>query len=82
LKVQQLPDNRGNPVKLLPHHAQRDTLAQYARVLGKIRRAVTPPQKHWWHVSLRVTAVGLTTTPLWSNGRMWKMVLNLATHQT
>jgi hypothetical protein len=60
----------------------RDTLAQYARVLGKVRRAVTPPQKHWWHVSLHVTAVGLTTTPLWSNGRMWEMVLNLATHQT
>lgn len=60
----------------------RDTLAQYARVVGKIRRAGTPPQKHWWHVSLRVTAVGLTTTPLWSNGRMWEIILNLATHET
>ena len=60
----------------------RDTLAQYARLLGKIRRAVTPPQKHWWHVSLHVTAVGLTTTPLWSGGRMWEIVLNLAAHET
>lgn len=59
----------------------RDTLAQYARVLGKIRRVVTPPQKHWWHASLHVTAVGLTTTPLWAKGRMWEAVLNLATHQ-
>ncbi len=40
----------------------RDTIHIYAQVLGKIRRALTPPQKHWWHVSLRVGDSGLTTT--------------------
>jgi hypothetical protein len=32
----------------------RDALQSYARVVGKIRQALTPPQKHWWHVSLRL----------------------------
>lgn len=39
----------------------RDTLNSYARVLGKIRQSLTPPQSHWWHVSLRVSEDGLTT---------------------
>ncbi|MFN8459290.1 MAG: DUF5996 family protein [Anaerolineae bacterium] len=42
----------------------RDTLQGYSKVLGKIRRALTPPQKHWWHVSLRVAPHGLTTTAI------------------
>lgn len=42
----------------------RDTLQIYSKVLGKIRRALTPPQKHWWHISLRVVPQGLTTTPI------------------
>ncbi len=40
----------------------RDTLQSYSKVLGKIRRALTPPQRHWAHVSLRVGPQGLTTT--------------------
>ncbi|MBE7469682.1 MAG: hypothetical protein DPW09_31635 [Anaerolineae bacterium] len=42
----------------------RDTLQTYSKVLGKIRRALTPPQKHWWHISLRMVPTGLTTTPI------------------
>ncbi len=60
----------------------RDTLNRYAKVLGKIRRALTPHQKHWWHTSLHVSAVGLTTTPVWSAGQMFEIVLNLTNHQT
>ncbi len=42
----------------------RDTLQIYSKVLGKIRRALTPPQKHWWHISLRAVPNGLTTTAI------------------
>jgi hypothetical protein len=42
----------------------RDTLQGYSKVLGKIRRALTPPQKHWWHISLHVAPQGLTTTAI------------------
>ena len=30
------------------------TLQTYAQMLGKVRRALTPLQRHWAHVSLRV----------------------------
>jgi hypothetical protein len=60
--------------------ATRDTLAGYSKVIGKIRRALTPPQKHWWHASLHVTAVGLTTTPVWTPDGMFEVVLDLAGH--
>jgi hypothetical protein len=42
----------------------RNTLQTYGKVLGKIRRALSPPQKHWWHISLRVLPQGLTTTAI------------------
>ena len=42
----------------------RDTLQLYSKVLGKIRRALTPPQRHWWHISLRAAPNGLTTTAI------------------
>jgi hypothetical protein len=66
----------------------RDTLQSYARVIGKIRQALTPPQKHWWHASLRVDGVGLTTTPMLvpttvgENGRSLTFLLDLVNHQT
>jgi hypothetical protein len=58
----------------------RDTLQGYSKVLGKIRRALTPPQKHWWHVSLHVAPHGLTTTAIpipESNGATFEINLDL-----
>ena len=40
------------------------TLHEHARVLGAIRRSLTPRRRHWSHVTLRLTATGLTTTPI------------------
>jgi hypothetical protein len=44
--------------------SSRNTIHLYAKLLGKIRAVFTPKQKHWWNVSLRVSAGGLTTTPI------------------
>ncbi len=60
----------------------RDTIRGYAQVLGKIRRALDAPQKYWWHVSLQITAVGLTTTPLFCNGQLFEVVIDFTDHQT
>jgi hypothetical protein len=30
----------------------RDTLHQYARIIGKIRGRYMPKSKHWWHITL------------------------------
>lgn len=63
----------------------RDTLQIYGKVLGKIRRALTPPQKHWWHISLRVVPTGLTTTAIPSSDgdddAAFEMILDLQTAQ-
>lgn len=60
--------------------ATRDTIKGYAQVVGKVRRALTPFQKHWWHVSLRVMAQGLTTTPIRIGEISAEIHLNLTTH--
>jgi hypothetical protein len=37
------------------------TLHRFTQVVGKVQLALTPPVNHWWHVTERVTARGLTT---------------------
>lgn len=54
----------------LPYAAWKDTaltLQLWTQIVGKIRLALTPWLNHSWHVTLRVTARGLTT-PLISDG--------------
>jgi hypothetical protein len=51
----------------LPLEAWRDTYAtlhMWTQIVGKVRLALSPPINHWWHVTLYVTARGLTTSPI------------------
>ena len=51
----------------LPHAAWRETSATlhlWTQIVGKIRLAQTPWLNHSWHVTLYVTARGLTTSPI------------------
>ena len=60
----------------------RDTLQGYARVLSRIRSALTPPQPHWQHISLRVSPDGLTTPPMpLPDGGHMDMLLDLRQHR-
>ena len=59
----------------------RDTIHNYARVLGKIRATLTSPQKHWWHVTLHVGIRGLTTTPMSTSGKTCEVTLDFVHHQ-
>lgn len=56
----------------LPYEAwkdTRDTLHLFTQIVGKIRLAQTPWMNHSWHVTLYVTARGLTTSPMpWDGG--------------
>ncbi len=56
----------------------RDALHDYSRVLGAVRRELTPPREHWWHITLHVSASGLTTTPILAGSRYVELVLNPA----
>ena len=40
-----------------------------------------PKSKHWWHITLNVSARGLTTTPFPIAGRTLELTLDLATHR-
>ncbi len=51
----------------LRYEQWKDTLAtlhMWTQIVGKIRLTQEPPVNHWWHVTLYVTARGLTTSPM------------------
>jgi hypothetical protein len=41
-----------------------DTLHMWMQIVGKTRMAFAPAENHWWHVTMHLTARGLTTTPI------------------
>lgn len=68
------------PLPLDDWQESRDTLHRYCQVIGRIRRALTPRQKHWWHISLRTNATGLTTTPIPAGDQSFEINLDLTHH--
>ena len=62
----------------------RDTLQAYTKIVGRVRRILSPPQKHWCHISLPLSPVGLTTTPIpcRDHGRTFDIEFNFFTHET
>lgn len=60
--------------------ATRESMKQYARVVGKVRRALAPPEKHWWHVALRMAASGATTGPIPGNVGSVELLLDFTNH--
>jgi hypothetical protein len=73
---QQLPT-----LSLTDWNPTRDTLHQYARIIGKIRSRYMPKSKHWWHITLSVAARGFTTTPFPIAGQSLELTLDLAAQQ-
>lgn len=64
------------PLVLADWRETRDALHAYARVMGGIRRGMTPFAKHWWHITLSVCSRGLTTTPIPVDGASFELILN------
>jgi Family of unknown function (DUF5996) len=51
----------------LPYEAwtpTKQTVHRYAQMVGKLRMSLVPFRNHWWHVTLYVSARGLTTGPM------------------
>ncbi len=59
----------------------RDTVQAYAEVLSGLRKVMAPREKHWWHISLHVTAAGLTTTPMPVGERVVELLLSFVDHR-
>jgi hypothetical protein len=58
----------------------RDTLQLWTQIVGKIRLALTPWLNHSWHVTLYVTARGLTTSPIPHRGRDFQIDFDFIDH--
>jgi hypothetical protein len=56
------------------------TLHMWTQIVGKIRLALTPWINHSWHVTLYVTARGLTTSPMFVAGRVLQIDFDFISH--
>jgi Family of unknown function (DUF5996) len=68
----------------LPYESWKDTcttLHLWTQIVGKIRLARTPWINHSWHVTLFVTARGLTTSPIPDEGRALQIDFDFIDHR-
>jgi Family of unknown function (DUF5996) len=68
----------------LPLEEWRDTYAtlhMWTQIVGKIRLTQTPWTNHSWHVTLYVTARGLTTSPIPHGTRTFEIHFDFIDHQ-
>ncbi|HYW81657.1 MAG TPA: DUF5996 family protein, partial [Spirochaetia bacterium] len=62
----------------------RDTLHLWTQVVGKVKLALNPYENHWWHISLSMTARGMTTGPVPCNdskGRVLEIQFDFIDHE-
>ncbi len=74
----------GDPWPPLPYAEWQDTcktLHMWLQVAGKIRMTLSPPLNHWWHVTLYVTARGLSTPPIPYGDGVFEIQFNFLEHQ-
>ncbi len=57
------------------------TLQMWTQIVGKIRLTQTPWVNHSWHVTLYVTARGLTTSPIPHGARTFEIDFDFIDHQ-
>ena len=53
----------------------------WLQIVGKVRLALAPPLNHWWHVTLYVTARGLTTSPIPHGDRAFQVDFDFVDHR-
>jgi hypothetical protein len=58
-----------------------DTLHMWTQIVGKVRLTLTPWVNHSWHVTLYVTARGLTTSPIPHGRRSFEIRFDFVDHQ-
>lgn len=60
--------------------ATQTTVHRWTQIVGKTRLALSPMQNHWWHVTLYVTARGLTTSPIPTGGAAFEEEFDFIDH--
>lgn len=77
-------DRRAHAWPELPLDAWADTCATlhlWTQIVGKVRVAASPWQNHSWHVTLYVTARGLTTSPMPHGTRTFQIDFDFVDHR-
>jgi hypothetical protein len=72
------------PWPALPYPQWKDTfetLRLWTQVVGKVRLAQSPWVNHQWHVTLYVTARGLTTSPIPHGSRTFEIDFDFVEHR-
>ncbi len=57
------------------------TLQMWTQIVGKVRLALSPWVNHSWHVTLYLTARGLTTSPIPHDQRVFEIEFDFVRHQ-
>src|SRR5882762_8097086 len=57
-----------------------ETLHMWTQIVGKVRLALSPWTNHSWHVTLYVTARGLTTSPIPFGARVFQIDFDFVDH--
>ncbi len=73
-----------NPWPALPYEAWKETYATlhlWLQIAGKIRLACSPWMNHQWHVTLYVTARGLTTSVIPHGARVFQIDFDFIDHR-
>ncbi|HYJ06389.1 MAG TPA: DUF5996 family protein [Chthoniobacterales bacterium] len=60
--------------------ATSKTLHMWTQIVGKVRLASTPWTNHSWHVTLYLTARGLTTSPIFVGARVLQIDFDFVDH--
>ena len=61
-------------------HASLPALHRWVQMVGKTRLALSPPEPHWWHTALYVTARGLGTSPIPAGAREFEIEFDFIDH--
>ena len=57
------------------------TLHMWTQIVGKVRLALSPMQAHWWNVPLYVSARGLSTSAMQTEGEMLDIEFDFVSHE-
>src|SRR4051795_624700 len=68
------------PLPLAEWQDTKDTLHLWTQIVGKVRLALTPMVNHWWQVPLYVSARGLTTSLMHTDGRGLEIEFDFVDH--
>lgn len=58
-----------------------DTLHMWTQIVGKTRMALTPPENHYWNVTLYVTPCGLSTSAIPCGDDTFEVAFDFIAHQ-